>query len=170
MMENRIILTEYGIPANKRSETNAVTKTASETTKHETTPLAGQVALITGAGRGIGRAIAIRLAELGAHTFLCGRSRPALEQTAAAIDNRQSSEKDSSKSTIVECDVTDLASIEALARQVDSTFQRLDILVNNAGIAGAGGPLLHHWPPPIGIASSTRICAASFTAYEAWLR
>jgi NAD(P)-dependent dehydrogenase (short-subunit alcohol dehydrogenase family) len=123
-----------------------VTKTASDTTRRETTPLSGQVALITGAGRGIGRAIAIRLAELGAHTFLCGRSRPALEETAAAIHNRQSSEKDSSNSTIVECDVTDLASIEALARQVDSAFQRLDILVNNAGIAGPAGPL-HHLAP-----------------------
>ena len=48
-------------------------------------PLDGQVAVITGAGRGIGRAIALTLAELGAHTILCGRSREALEETAAAI-------------------------------------------------------------------------------------
>jgi NAD(P)-dependent dehydrogenase (short-subunit alcohol dehydrogenase family) len=123
-----------------------VTKTASETTKHETTPLAGQVAVVTGAGRGIGRAIAIRLAELGAHTVLCGRSRPALEQTAAAIHNGQSPGKDSGKSTVVECDVTDLASVEGLALQVENTLHRLDILVNNAGIAGAGGPLLRLEP------------------------
>ena len=106
-------------------------------------PLAGQVAVITGAGRGIGRAIALKLAELGAHTVLCGRSREALEQTAAAIRNRggQSSENSPEKSSVVECDVTDLHSVEALAEHVERTFHRVDILVNNAGIGGAGGPL-----------------------------
>jgi NAD(P)-dependent dehydrogenase (short-subunit alcohol dehydrogenase family) len=106
-------------------------------------PLAGQVAVITGAGRGIGRAIALKLAELGAHSVLCGRSREALEQTAAAIRNRggQSSENSPEKSSVVECDVTDLHSVEALAEHVERTFHRVDILVNNAGIGGAGGPL-----------------------------
>jgi 3-oxoacyl-[acyl-carrier protein] reductase len=105
-------------------------------------PLAGQVAVVTGAGRGIGRAIALKLAELGAHTVLCGRSREALEQTAAAMQNSgQSSVKSSVKSSVIECDVTDLHSVEALAEHVERTFHRIDILVNNAGIGGAGGPL-----------------------------
>jgi NAD(P)-dependent dehydrogenase (short-subunit alcohol dehydrogenase family) len=105
--------------------------------------LAGQVAVVTGAGRGIGRAIALKLAELGAHTVLCGRSREALEQTAAAIRNSggQNSMKGSEKSSVIECDVTDLHSVEALAEHVERTFHRLDILVNNAGIGGSGGPL-----------------------------
>jgi NAD(P)-dependent dehydrogenase (short-subunit alcohol dehydrogenase family) len=105
--------------------------------------LAGQVAVITGAGRGIGRAIALTLTELGAHTVLCGRSREALEETAAAIQNSggQSAVKSSVTSSVIECDVTDLHSIEALAEHVERTFQRIDILVNNAGIAGAPGPL-----------------------------
>jgi len=109
----------------------------------ETAPLAGQVAVITGAGRGIGRAIAVRLAELGAHPFLCGRSRSALEETAATIRELggRNSEKSSARSSIVECDVTDLGSVEALAVQVESAFHRVDILVNNAGISGPGGPL-----------------------------
>jgi len=106
-------------------------------------PLAGQVAVITGAGRGIGRAIALKLAELGAHTVLCGRSREALEQTAAVIRNSggQSSENNSVKSSVIECDVTDLHAGEALGEHVERTFHRIDILVNNAGIGGAGGPL-----------------------------
>ena len=101
-------------------------------------PLAGQVAVVTGAGRGIGRAIALKLAELGEHTVLCGRSRAALEQTAAAMQN---SGQSSVKSSLIECDVTDLQSVDALAEHVERTFHRIDILVNNAGIGGAGGPL-----------------------------
>jgi NAD(P)-dependent dehydrogenase (short-subunit alcohol dehydrogenase family) len=113
--------------------------------------LTGQVAVITGAGRGIGRAIAVKLAELGAHTVLCGRSRDALEQTSAAIQNNggpaseksseKSSGKSSMKSSVIECDVTDLHSVEALARHVEGNFHRLDILVNNAGIGFVSGPL-----------------------------
>ncbi len=112
-------------------------------------PLAGQVAVITGAGRGIGRAIALTLAELGAHTILCGRSREALEQTAAAIQTSiqtsggPNAGKSSGKSSVIECDVTDLDSVEALAERIkkERTFHHLDILVNNAGIGGASGPL-----------------------------
>lgn len=106
-------------------------------------PLAGQVALVTGAGRGIGKAIALTLAELGSHTVLCGRSREALEQTAAAIQNSggQNSGRGAEKSSVIECDVTDLDSVESLARRIERTFHRLDILVNNAGIGVAGGPL-----------------------------
>ena len=119
-------------------------------------PLSGQVAAITGAGRGIGRAIAMKLAELGAHTILCGRSRPSLEETAAAIEQNSSqksaamstaesggknADQKTNRSTVIECDVTDLASVEALAAQVERTFERLDILVNNAGIGGFSGPL-----------------------------
>ncbi|MGB9198780.1 MAG: SDR family NAD(P)-dependent oxidoreductase [Terriglobales bacterium] len=101
----------------------------------ESTPLSQQVAVITGAGRGIGAAIAAKLARLGALTILCGRTRAALEQTAAAIQNS------GGQSAIMECDVTDLRSVESLAVRVDRTFGRLDILVNNAGIMGPPGPL-----------------------------
>ncbi|HXM12479.1 MAG TPA: SDR family NAD(P)-dependent oxidoreductase [Terriglobales bacterium] len=113
-------------------------------------PLAGQVAVITGAGRGIGRAIALRLDELGAHTVLAGRSRAALEQTAAIIQNhipsnvhniQNSGAQIAIRTSIVECDVTDLGSVQSLADHLERTFHRLDILINNAGIGGVGGPL-----------------------------
>jgi 3-oxoacyl-[acyl-carrier protein] reductase len=120
-------------------------------------PLAGQIAVVTGAGRGIGKAIALALAKLGAHTVLCGRSRDALEQTSAevalletqAVDEPSSGrplKTTSAKSSVIECDVTDLRSVDSLAERVDRTFHRLDILVNNAGIGGAGGPLLQLAP------------------------
>ncbi len=103
-------------------------------------PLTGQVAVVTGAGRGIGAAISTRLAALGAQTVLCGRSRPALERTANAI-------KDAGhQAAIIECDVADLSSVQSLAECIERTFHRLDILVNNAGIMGPSGPL-HELPP-----------------------
>ena len=105
-------------------------------------PLTGQVAVVTGAGRGIGAAIATGLADLGARTVLCGRSREPLETTAAAIQNR------GGQSAVMECDVTDLHSVESLAQRVERTFSRVNILVNNAGIGGSGGPL-HQLPPEV---------------------
>jgi len=103
-------------------------------------PLAGQIALVTGAGRGIGAAIACKLSSLGAHSILCGRSRAALDHTAAAI------QKSGHQSAVIECDVTDPLSVESLAERVEHTFGRLDVLVNNAGIMGPQGPL-HELPP-----------------------
>lgn len=103
-------------------------------------PLAAHIALITGAGRGIGAAIARELSNLGAATILCGRTRKTLESTAHAIV------KSGGRAEVVSCDVTDLASVEKASRQIESSFARLDILVNNAGIGGFGGPL-HRLPP-----------------------
>ena len=99
-----------------------------------------QVALITGAGRGIGAAIATGLASLGAHTVLCGRKRAPLEKTARAIKT------DGNRASIVECDVSNFASVDSLAKTIERSFHRLDILVNNAGIMGPQGPL-HELPP-----------------------
>lgn len=107
-----------------------------KTTASHPLPLDDQVAVITGAGRGIGRAIARKLSELGAHIVLCGRSRKALEETATAIENA------GGKASAIQCDVTDLRSVELLAKQVEGSFHRVDVLVNNAGISGPIGPLL----------------------------
>jgi 3-oxoacyl-[acyl-carrier protein] reductase len=102
--------------------------------------LLGQVAVITGGGRGIGAAIGRKLASLGATTVLCGRTRESLDSTAAAIS------KSGHHADVVECDVTDMRSVEKLAAHVDRGFGRIDVLVNNAGIGGFGGPL-HQMPP-----------------------
>jgi 3-oxoacyl-[acyl-carrier protein] reductase len=103
-------------------------------------PLAGQVAVITGAGRGIGAAIARALSTLGATAVLCGRTRGALESSAQAITQA------GGKAEVVRCDVTSLESVETAAKRVESSFGHVDILVNNAGIGGFGGPL-HQLPP-----------------------
>jgi 3-oxoacyl-[acyl-carrier protein] reductase len=98
-------------------------------------PLTNQVAVITGAGRGIGAAIARKLAALGASTVLAARNRKHLEDTARSIN------QDGHSAIAHECNVTLLASVDALAREVDSRFGRIDILVNNAGIGGFSLPL-----------------------------
>ena len=104
------------------------------------TSLTGQVAVITGAGRGIGAAIAAKIAGMGAAVVLAGRTRGPLESTADAII------KAGGQAEAVVCDVMHFSSVEPLAAHVDKTFGRLDILVNNAGIGGFGGPL-HQLPP-----------------------
>jgi 3-oxoacyl-[acyl-carrier protein] reductase len=102
--------------------------------------LVGQVAIITGAGRGIGAAIARSLARLGATAVLCGRTRAALESTAQGISQA------GGKAEVVACDVSGLQSVEAAAKHLETSFGRLDILVNNAAIRGLDGPL-HQLPP-----------------------
>ena len=74
-------------------------------------PLAGQVAVITGAGRGIGAAIAVSLSRFGATAVLCGRTRSSLDATAKAIASA------GGQAEVVPCDVSDLASVEAAVRR-----------------------------------------------------
>jgi 3-oxoacyl-[acyl-carrier protein] reductase len=97
--------------------------------------LAGQVAIVTGAGRGIGASIARQLSRLGATAVLCGRTDAVIESSAQAIAQA------GGKAEVVPCDVTNLQSVEAAAKRVEASFGRVDILVNNAGIGGFGGPL-----------------------------
>ena len=105
-----------------------------------TPPLSGQVAVVTGAGRGIGAAIARQLARLGATAVLCGRTKSTLDETARAIHEA------GGKTEVIPCDVTVLHQLEYAAARVDSTFGRVDILVNNAGVGGFNDTL-HNLPP-----------------------
>ncbi|HSS99508.1 MAG TPA: SDR family NAD(P)-dependent oxidoreductase, partial [Terriglobales bacterium] len=99
-----------------------------------------KVAVVTGGGRGIGAAIASKLAGLGAAVVICGRTRKAIEDTAKSIS------QNGLKAEAIECDVTDLRSVESLAQHVESNFGRLDVLINNSGIGSFKNPL-HLLPP-----------------------
>lgn len=104
------------------------------------TPLSNQIALVTGAGRGIGAGIAQKLASLGATVVLCGRTLQSLETTASAIRAA------GGQARAEQCDVTNLGSVQALASSVEKTLRKLDILVNNAGVGSFSGPL-HEMTP-----------------------
>jgi NAD(P)-dependent dehydrogenase (short-subunit alcohol dehydrogenase family) len=89
--------------------------------------LRDRVALVTGASQGIGRAIAIELAKVGAHVAVCSRRPEVLEDVAAAVRAQ------GRKALVVPCDVADGAQVEAAVARTVDTFGRIDVLVNNAG-------------------------------------
>jgi len=89
--------------------------------------LTDRVALVTGAGRGIGRGIALAFAELGAHVVCAARTEKEIEATAEAVRGF------GRRALAVRCDVTDAAQLEALAQRTMEEFGRIDLLVNNAG-------------------------------------
>jgi len=93
------------------------------------TPLAGAVAVVTGASRGIGRAIALAYAEAGADLALAARSKPDLEETARLAQQR------GRRAIVVPTDVTVYAEVEALVERAVSELGRLDVVVNNSGVA-----------------------------------
>lgn len=111
--------------------------------------LKAKVALVTGGGRGIGAAVARKLADLGATTIICGRTASVLDRTAREIS------AEAGRCEAMPCDVADWKSVSALANHVEKTFSRLDILVNNAGIGIRGGPLhqlpVEEWDPVLNI-------------------
>src|SRR5205814_9937334 len=90
-------------------------------------PLNKQVAVVTGAGRGIGAATARKLAALGAVVILCGRKREPLESTAGEI------RRDGGQAEVLPCDGSDLSSGEAATRHIDKTHGPADIRVTHAG-------------------------------------
>jgi len=85
--------------------------------------------VVTGASRGLGRAIAVALAEAGASVALAARSQPDLDATARLV------EAASGRAIVVPTDVSHYPAVEALMRATVDAFGRLDIVVNNSGIA-----------------------------------
>jgi NAD(P)-dependent dehydrogenase (short-subunit alcohol dehydrogenase family) len=94
--------------------------------------LDGKLAVVTGAGRGLGRAMALALAEAGCDIVAAARTRPQIEETAELVRAR------GRRCLAVPTDVTDPASVQAMADAAVAEFGRIDILLNNAGGATAG--------------------------------
>jgi len=100
--------------------------------------LEGKLLLVTGASRGIGRAVAIAAAQAGAELIITGRTMGGLEETDDAIKSV------GSKATIVELDMADTPAIPRLASAIQGRWGRLDGLVANAGMIGPLTPVSHH--------------------------
>ena len=107
-----------------------------ETCLDPAAPLSKQVAVVTGAARGIGEAIALRLARMGAAVVLTARDQARLEEVKAAIEEL------GGKAMALPCDLTDETAVAVFGERVGREFGRCDILVNNAGVAVLRKPLV----------------------------
>src|SRR5258708_17015471 len=103
-------------------------------------PLAGRIALVTGASGGMGNATALALADAGAHIVAVGRTIGGLEELDDAIRAAGSS------ATLVPLDLKDYDGIDRLALALHERYRKLDVLVGNAGILGPLSPLGHIEP------------------------
>ena len=107
--------------------------------------LKDRIALITGASRGIGRAVALAYAREGAHVILLSRDLSALGR----VDDEVRKAGDGKEATLIPLDLADGGAIDALGPTLYERFGRLDVLVGNAGILGRLSPLTHipseHW-------------------------
>ena len=93
------------------------------------------VAVVTGAGRGIGRVIALAFAAAGYDLALAARNRPPLEETARLAAGS------GAESLVITADIAQRGQVEEMAHQIRERFGRVDALVNNSGIAGPSAPL-----------------------------
>jgi NAD(P)-dependent dehydrogenase (short-subunit alcohol dehydrogenase family) len=100
-------------------------------------PLTSRIALVSGASRGIGYAVARALAKAGAHIIAVARTQAGLEELDDEI------RKDGGSATLVPLNLTDFDGIARLGAALNERHGRLDILVGNAGIAGPSSPLGH---------------------------
>jgi NAD(P)-dependent dehydrogenase (short-subunit alcohol dehydrogenase family) len=104
--------------------------------------LEGQVAIVTGAGRGIGRATALELARMGADIVVAELDRAGAERTAAEVKGL------GHRVSVVPTDVTSHADLQTMVERTRAEFGRIDVLVNNAGIYRAASTLdvtEEHW-------------------------
>lgn len=123
-----------------------------------TRPLEGQIALVTGASRGIGAATAESLAAAGAHVILTARTAKDLEAVEDSIHQAGGS------ATIAPLDLVDAESIGRLAQAVGGRWEKLDILVMNAAMLGTLAPVQH-----LDAAEFSRIFTLNVSAQQALL-
>jgi 3-oxoacyl-[acyl-carrier protein] reductase len=98
--------------------------------------LTGQVALVTGAGRGIGKAIAFALSEAGASVAVCARSEDEISFTAKELASGRA------RALAIRADVSDRRDVDRMVAQVEGEMGPVDLLVNNAGVHGPIGPVV----------------------------
>jgi NAD(P)-dependent dehydrogenase (short-subunit alcohol dehydrogenase family) len=103
-------------------------------------PLASRIALVTGASRGIGYAVALKLAQAGAHVVAVARTVGALEELDDAIRSTGGT------ATLVPADLTDFPAIDRLGGALNERYGKLDVLIGNAAILGPISPLGHVEP------------------------
>jgi NAD(P)-dependent dehydrogenase (short-subunit alcohol dehydrogenase family) len=109
-------------------------------TTEQAKPLAGRIALITGASRGIGHATAIALARDGAHVVATARTVGGLEELDDAIKAAGGT------ATLVPLELRDAEGIARLATALEERYRRLDVLIGNAALGGSNSPLDHFHP------------------------
>jgi len=124
--------------------------------------LPGRAAIVTGGGRGIGRAIALRFVEEGAAVTVAGTGPGPLEATAAEIRSR------GGRAHAAVADVADETAVERLVASTLAAFGRLDILVNNAGIAGPTSPVASLARPDWERTLAINLTGAFLCAKHAW--
>ncbi|GLI93540.1 SDR family NAD(P)-dependent oxidoreductase [Methylocystis echinoides] len=112
-----------------------------------------RIALVTGASRGIGRALALELARGGAHVIALARTQGALEELDDAIQALGST------ATLVPCDITDFDALDRLGAAIFQRWGKLDVFVGNAGVLGPLSPLAH-----VDIKDWNRLMAVNVTA------
>lgn len=100
-------------------------------------PLEGRLALVTGASRGIGHAVALELARQGAHVIAMARTQGALEKLDDQIRAL------GGEATLVPCDIKDYEALDRLGGAIHQRWRKLDIFVGNAGVLGPITPLSH---------------------------
>ncbi len=116
--------------------------------------LAGSVALVTGASRGIGAATAVALARLGAHVVITARTQGGLEETDDAIRAAGGT------ATLLPLDLAEGGQVDAIGPSIHQRFGQLDVLVHNAGALGRLTPVAHILPDDWAAAMAVNLTAA----------
>lgn len=112
-----------------------------------------RIALVTGASRGIGRALALELAKAGAHVIALARTQGSLE----ALDDDIKAV--GGEATLVPCNLTDFAALDRLGAAIHNRWGKLDIFIGNAAILGPISPLAHVDPKDWDLVMATNVTA-----------